>query len=238
MNTPFAKTYEYRFTFQDGEEVAFEVQLNAETLAYIAPANAPAPDWARLETETCQHCPLAQAPDSPTYCPIARNIAPIVEAFTDHDAHEKVEASIHSSVRAFSKEDISLQVALSSLLGIIMVTSGCLDMDRLRPMVRFHLPFATIDETIYRTVSTYLMAQYYRQYRGLKPDWELRGLVQTYKRVMNINQKICERLRLASNKDANVNAVVILDAFAQMMPISIKSKVAAFESLFGAYLEG
>ena len=34
--------------------------------------------------------------------------------------------------------------------GLIMATAGCPWTDRLRPMARFHLPFATEAETVYR----------------------------------------------------------------------------------------
>ena len=33
-------------------------------------------------------------------------------------------------------------------------------MESLKPMVRFHLPFATVEETVFRSVSTYLLSQY------------------------------------------------------------------------------
>tara|TARA_B100000686_G_scaffold86198_1_gene93073 strand:- start:90 stop:251 length:162 start_codon:yes stop_codon:yes gene_type:complete len=41
-------------------------------------------------------------------------------------------------------EHTTMTEAVSSLLGIYMVTSGCPVMDKLRPMVRFHLPLATV----------------------------------------------------------------------------------------------
>ena len=55
-----------------------------------------------------------------------------------------------------------------SLIGIYMVTSGCPIMDKLRPMARFHLPFASTEETIYRAISTYLLGQYFLEQKGKK----------------------------------------------------------------------
>ena len=49
--------------------------------------------------------------------------------------------------------ETSAQQAMSSVLGLIMATSGCPWTDHLRPMARFHLPFASEAETVYRSVS-------------------------------------------------------------------------------------
>jgi len=38
-------------------------------------------------------------------------------------------------------------------------------MDPLKPMVRYHLPFASLDETVYRMVSAVLVAQLIREQR-------------------------------------------------------------------------
>ena len=131
-----------------------------------------------------------------------------------------------------------MQQALSSLLGIYMVTSGCLVMDRLRPMVRFHLPFATLEETNYRVISMYLMAQYFRRKRGLRPDWELKGLVPIYEAIQTVNKSFLARLNELKGKDANANALVILDSFAGYVTFSINTDLLdEVEGLFKPYLE-
>lgn len=58
--------------------------------------------------------------------------------------------------RTYSKDTL-LQQGLASLLGIVMTTSGCPVLEPLKPMVRFHLPFATLTETVYRMVSMCLV---------------------------------------------------------------------------------
>ena len=37
-----------------------------------------------------------------------------------------------------------------------MALSGCPVLEQLKPMARFHLPFASVEETIYRAASMYL----------------------------------------------------------------------------------
>ena len=151
-------------------------------------------------------------------------------------SYDVVDITIESRERLYVKKQVSIQHALSSMLGIIMVTSGCKDLDMLKPMVKFHLPFASIEETIYRATSMYLLAQYFRHKRGLVPDWDMDGLISVYRRIDIINMSLCNRLRRASSEDANLNAVVVLDTFAQVMPISVEEGLAEFEDLFIHYL--
>ena len=130
-----------------------------------------------------------------------------------------------------------MQSGLSSILGIIMVTSGCPTLDYLRPMVGTHLPFASIDESIYRAMSMYLLAQFTRAKNGLEPDWTLKGLSKIYAEIDNINISIVKRLRAATEEDASLNAVVILDSFAKLVPMSINGSFGGMEDLFWPYLQ-
>ena len=100
--------------------------------------------------------------------------------FGDRISYDVVDVTVESRERLYVKEQISIEHAVSSLLGIIMATSGCKDLDMLKPMVKFPLPFASIEETIYRAASMYLLAQYFRHKRGLVPDWDMAGLSSVY----------------------------------------------------------
>ena len=55
--------------------------------------------------------------------------------------------------------ETTAQQAMSSVLGLIMATAGCPWTDHLRPMARFHLPFANEAETLYRSVSMFLLSR-------------------------------------------------------------------------------
>src|SRR5437870_8103956 len=87
-----------------------------------------------------------------------------------------------------------------------MVTSACTVMDKRRPMVRFHLPFGSMEETVYRAVSMYLTAQYLLMRKGKTPDWDLKKLVEIYKAVTHVNRGISNRLSSASEEDANMRS--------------------------------
>jgi hypothetical protein len=109
-------------------------------------------------------------------------------------------------------------------------------MERLKPMVRFHLPFASLEETIFRTTSMYLVAQYLRRKAGLSADFSLDGLQAIYTDVAAVNTCFAKRLLEAARKDANINALVNLHCFAEMVPRSVDDMLDEIAHDFSALL--
>ncbi len=228
-------TYQYRFKFAGGEVRHAGISLDSGTLEIIPDRDVDSPAWAELSCCRCRHCPLDE--NEHTWCPIAVNMAGIVDLFGASVSHEEVEVEIETEARRYIKRT-SLQRGLSSLLGIIMVTSGCPVMDKLRPMVRHHLPFATFEETVYHVLSMYLLAQYFRARSGQEPDWQLKGLTKLYRDIKKLNHSFCERLKQAGVQDASVNALIILNNFAELIPLTLNGKnLDDLGRLFQAYVD-
>lgn len=227
-------TFRYHFTFSDGRTVSLEANLDPQTLEYIPPDGREVPAWAQFDYLPCAQC-VEKSRES-IFCPIAANVRDVIEAFQDVYSFENVDVVVETQDRLYTKKQFPIQQALSSFLGIIMVSSGCEDLDKLRPMVKFHLPFATFEETIYRAASMYLLAQYFRGKHGMDPDWDIQELVDIYQRISSINANLCKRLQNATEKDAGLNAVVILDTFTKMVPFSIEDALGDIEHLFSPYL--
>jgi len=221
----------YTFEFPDSTEKEFEVQLNAKTLELSTKKDLPKPAWTKLKYKQCEQCPLG---DEHEYCPVAVNLSALVESFKDSVSYESTNVRVQTNERIYEKAT-TLQKGLSSIIGMYMVTSACPVMDKLRPMVRFHLPFGSMEETVYRAVSMYLTAQYLLMRKGKTPDWDLKKLVEIYKAVAQVNRGIAKRLSSASEEDANMNAVVILSAYAEMVPFSIEHRLAELEYIFSEY---
>lgn len=126
---------------------------------------------------------------------------------------------------------------LAGLIGIVMVTSGCPILDKLRPMVRGHLPFPEVSETVYRAISMYLLAQFFVYKRGGRPDWDLKHLVDIYEAISNVNVDFVRRLKTIKLQDASLNGLVSLNCFADIAVISILDhSLNEIENLFSAYL--
>jgi hypothetical protein len=224
----------YIFRFENDLIKEFTVNLDSQTLDIISEESPELPEWTRLNYSKCVNCPLDE--DSNKYCPVARNLTGINEEFKDYFSYENVDVSVATNERKYVKAT-SLQEGLSSLIGIIMVTSGCPVLEYLKPMARFHLPFATFLETIFRTSSTYFTAQYFLRQRGKPFDVSLEGLKKIYNEIGQVNRDFSQRLADASNKDASINALVNLDCFASMIPFQLEEMLKEIESFFSAYFK-
>jgi hypothetical protein len=227
-------SYRYVFAFEDGTEKSFDVLLHATTLELLRDDQTTPPDWTKLDFYPCANCPLV---GKSAYCPIAVNFAHLVNEFHLTVSYEKTTVTVTAPERTYLKAT-TVQKGLSSILGIYMATSNCPILDELRPMVRFHLPFATPMETLYRAVSAYLTAQFFVMREGKEPDWNLSSLIEIYKKVSTVNEGISKRIAHASQKDANVNAVIILHSFGESIPFFIERGLSDLEYLFSKSMRG
>ncbi len=229
-------TLSYRFRFPDGEEQLFSVELDKKTCALVQPPRESYPDWTKLEYRQCGNCPLKK--EEYPRCPVAVSIIDIVEFFYDAQSVESAEVIVETAQRSVTRGQTALYPAISSLIGIHMVSSGCPILDKLRPMVRYHLPFANTDETIYRALSMYVLAQYFRKKEGLEPDWELSGLSKIYQDINAVNIDFSRRLKRDTQSEATTNAITSLDCFAQIIEFSITEEMLEdVEQMFRGYLE-
>lgn len=207
----------YVFQFQDGETRSISVELAGDTLQML-PKHGEAPDWADLSCHKCEGCALD--PNAHPHCPVALNMAPVVREFSGRASNDPAFVCVYTARRDYSKST-SLQDGLSSLFGIIMTTSGCPSMDYLRPLVRYHQPFASMHENVFRTAAMYLLMQFARKRRSLSPDWDMRGFDKIYTGVHRVNEGIARRLKAASGMDAPALALTKLDQAATLVPFLI-----------------
>ncbi len=224
----------YEFRLNSGLEKKFIIQLDPKTLAFMRPQKSAPPDWAHLEFKQCSNCPLNTT--LTRYCPVAANLSGIAQEFTDMTGTDKATVTVAVKERAYIKAGL-IQEGLSPLLGIVMTTSGCPIMEPLKPMVRYHLPFASLDETVFRTISMYLMAQFIRVQAGKKPEWSLEGLTRIYEEVKKLNRDFGQRMRAAARSDANVHALVKLNVFAVMFPLESGKMLKELTPYFSSYLK-
>ncbi|MCC7442737.1 MAG: hypothetical protein IT285_13965 [Bdellovibrionales bacterium] len=208
---------------------SLEIELPSFTLRPGPAAKSP-PDWTKLGHHQCEGCPLKEK-EHP-HCPVAVNISELAERFAAAASYGRVRVTVSTPERDYRKET-SLQEALFSVFGIIMATSRCPMMDFLRPMTRFHLPFATTEETLARSTAFYLLRQYFVKQAGGKPDWDLSGLKAKYEGVERVNLGILDRIReILRQGDADPNALVILNVFAQTAGMEIGDQLGGLKALF------
>lgn len=226
-------TVRYRFTFEQGRVREFQVRLRRDTLAMVTKPRDVYPAWTALAYHQCPNCPL---PPTTPRCPAATNLVEVVESFKDDKSFERVDVEIITENRTYRKQ-VALQDGLSALVGIHMPTSGCPILDKLRPLVYTHLPFSSLQETTYRAVSMYCLAQYFRKLHGQEPDWELEGLARIYEEVVQVNSSFHLLILDVHVADAGLNALIQLDCYAQFTNrMLLRKGLGEIERLFPAYL--
>jgi hypothetical protein len=224
---------QYRLTFDDGKEEVFSVKLDTDTMAYQVDESLAPPEWARLDNRKCGNCTLRS--ETSPYCPVARNLAPVIERFVDRISFEEVDLSVTVPAREY-RGRVALQKAIGAIFGLVMATSGCPVLDKLRPMASTHLPMAEMGETRYRAISMYLMAQFLRARKGLAAEWDMKGLEKIYDDIGEVNRDFIARLRDIRMEDANFNAIVGLDCFRMSSDAIITRSLDKLELIFRPYL--
>jgi hypothetical protein len=231
-------TIKYILKFENGDEKDFEVVIDRQTMEVIIAEREAFPEWTRLANHQCAVCPLDA--DTVAYCPAAVSLVDIVSEFGDVLSYEMVETHIETEERNYSRKG-SVQETLSSLVGACMAASGCPILKKLQPMIRFHLPFASIEETEYRALSMYMLAQYFVHKNNQPPDLEFKGLLAIYNNIRNVNKHFLNRLKAVVSRDSNLNALITLDCFAQSFDAPIDAidscLLGSFENLFEPFLQ-
>lgn len=219
----------YDFAFPDGGAKSYTVELDRASLSFLPSSPEQPPAWARLENHQCGHCPLK--PAEHPYCPVATNLSALVEFFKDKASVSEATVTVTTEERTYVKQ-LPLQRGIFGVFGLVMATSSCPYMDFLKPMARFHLPFSTAEETIVRSVSMYLLHQYFVAKRGEQPDLGLEQLETHYENIQKVNDGILERIKGVVKNDADLNALIILQGFADLLTMAISKDLSKIEPLF------
>jgi hypothetical protein len=208
---------------------ALEYSLNFDENFDVVVEERDAQDWALLENCQCPNCPYDKADKE--YCPVALAISPVLFSVDGAESTEVVECQVLTSERQYLGH-IPYQRAIYSLVGLLMATSGCSRFGFLKPMARFHLPFADLEETIARNSGFFLFAGYFE-----KPDESLANrleqLTQHYRELVEVNQALLLRVRGALKKgDVHRNAMIVLSSFSQVLGMDAQRSSQVVEKLF------
>ncbi len=227
--------FKYTFKFDEGNVTSFDIRINQEDVSLIPEVKESYPDWAMLDFNKCPNCPLDSA--EVKYCPMATSIVDVVSPFVEVISYEEVEVTVESNERTYYRKG-GLQEGLSSLLGLYMATSGCPNLKKLRPMAANHLPFSSLEETVYRVLSMYALALLLKGHTFKNSEEDFDELKDLYENIGIVNEQFCMRLRHFEKEDSNVNAVIILNNFAQFVPLSVSEDMLGdVKQLFKHYLE-
>jgi len=224
----------YCFKFGELRQEKIDLVIDLQTIEMINRPVQDLPEWTRLEFEQCPHCPYQRQEVS--RCPVAVSLIDVVRRFEGVMSYDRVDLEVIMAERKTS-QNIEAQKGISSLLGLLISTSGCPHTSYFKPMARYHLPLASSDETIFRATGMYLMAQYFLKKMGKRVDCDLQGLTRIYRNMHILNVSIAERMRSATRTDSSINAVIVLDIFTHTINFVIDDHLQEIQHLFEPYLE-
>jgi hypothetical protein len=227
MNDP--QRIRYRFDLPDGSQKSLDFTFDSADFRLANAAPAAPPPWTELQFNQCANCPLNPA-DNP-HCPAALQMVSAIEPLKALVSFDTVGVTVTQAERTMYAETTA-QAAMSSVLGLIMATAGCPWTDRLRPMARFHLPFASEAETVYRTVSMFLLA---RELSGNSGTRGFAALEQLYENLHVVNRDMSRRLGAATRTDPARNAMALLDAYTTLLPAALACSMEELKPLFDAW---
>lgn len=217
----------YTFVLDDGTSHKFVVDLDREFDEAVDRAeHAP---WTKLAHNQCDNCPLHA--DQFRHCPVALDLEQIASKFANIISHEAVNVQVTGPERVYFKR-CDVQTALRSLVGLVMASSACPILSRLKGMAHYHLPFSTVEETLFRAVGAYLLRQYFVHKEGGEPDLDLAGLNDLYRELQALNACFKKRIDAASHKDANMNALGSLFALSMAVSFSLEDKLQELKDEF------
>lgn len=216
---------EYRVTLDDNHQFSYRIELDRQ---YDAQSAEAAPKWTRLEHHQCSNCPLSR--EQFGRCPAAVDLHRVIEDFQGLPAFKKAQVWVRTPEREYTKL-VGLEEGLRSLLGVIMATSACPVLGRLKPMAHNHLPFASSQEFILRTISLYLARQYFNFREGRHADWELKGLVKQFQQLQLVNQAFWQRILDVCEGDSNLKAFLTFFSMSSSMTVSLETQLQKIRPL-------
>jgi hypothetical protein len=219
----------YQFDLPDGSKRHVDLNFAAADFRLSNPTPIDPPFWTELKFSQCANCPLST--DEYPHCPAALHMAPAVESLKALVSFDVVGVTVTQPERTVHAETTAQQ-AMSSVLGLIMATSGCPWTDRLRPMARFHLPFASEAETVYRSVCMFLLA---RELVGVGDAHGFTQLTDLYENLHVVNRDMSRRLGAATRTDPARNAMALLDSYTTLLPAALESSLQELKPLFDAW---
>ena len=157
-------------------------------------------------------------------CPAAFDIQDVIEDFQSKPASQKVNINVIASDRSYSKHT-NVEEGLRSLMGLILATSKCPILSQLKPMAMHHMPFSSGNEFILRSVSVYLLQQYFEYREDREPDWDLKGLINRNKQLQLVNQALWQRVHLDSGNDSNLKTLLSFFSMSSSVSVSLESQL-------------
>jgi hypothetical protein len=219
---------EYRFSMSDGKELSYQIGFERKSVIHASPQDYPS--WCALGFHQCANCPLNSR--EYLFCPVAVDAKEILLGFREILSFKEADVWVTTPEREYFKH-CDAQTGLRALIGFVMATSECPVLSpALRGMAHFHLPFASLQEIVFRSSAAYLISQYYVFKDGGTPDLALEGLKNHFKEIQTVNYDFLQRIRAASEADSNLDVLSTLFSISSMISLGVDAQMETLRPWF------
>ncbi|EIJ42855.1 hypothetical protein BegalDRAFT_1987 [Beggiatoa alba B18LD] len=218
---------EYTFTMDDGKVLQYKINFERPRPNLLNKEDYP--QWTELDFHQCSNCPLETK--SHSHCPAAIDAKEIILGFREILSCSAADVRVKTPEREYIKRS-DAQTGLRALIGFVMATSACPLLSKMRGMAHYHLPFASLDEIVFRVTSSYLLTQYYIHQDGGVADLELNGLKKFYEEMQTLNYDFLQRIRAASEADSNLDVLSTLFSISALLSLRLEPHLEKLKPLF------
>ncbi len=175
---------------------------------------SPEQDWLVLENDMCSDCKYAGT--DVKYCKAAIGLYAAVNAFSDIRSIDKLSMTRISSDNSLVTRCIQVQTGLSMLFFSCLVFSGCFKFKQFRWAWNFYRMQSDDFGLFYCLFSSYLTKQFILK-ANKSSELLSSEIIEEFRGVYMALKKIAKRVRKASHKDANMNALVRLISLTHLL---------------------
>ncbi|MDM8547709.1 hypothetical protein QUF61_14550 [Candidatus Venteria ishoeyi] len=219
---------EYTFHISDSRQLQYRIAFDRSASQKEKEAtNYPA--WTELEFQKCSNCPLNR--EQHPHCPVALDAYEIILGFAEILSFKEMDVMVKTTERTYSKT-CDAQTGLRSLIGFVMATSACPVLSPLRGLARYHLPFASLEEILFRVTSAYLVKQYFIHKDGGEADLSLTGLKAEFQEIQKVNYDFLQRITAAGDADSNLDVLSTLFSIASLISLNLDEHLDKLRPLF------
>lgn len=224
-------TVTYRFSDDVKCLADYTAKVDPLTCSLAALKDFDAPQWTSTRFYRCKACVATKA----THCPAAMTLAHLSQAFQDMPQTNgtKLNIDVITPERTYSKRT-TFEAGFVSLIGFALTFSGCPAFKPFQPMGYFHLPFASLEETLMHATSAHFMRHYFNHQENeisFPKDGGLADMVALYGAIEETNKHLIERLRKAGQTHGQV-PLTILQFLSQSAHASFSDGMADLKPYF------
>jgi uncharacterized protein YdcH (DUF465 family) len=202
----------YNYIIEKGsttDEYLIEFAQNNEILVPLIDEDF---QWAQINNLNCPKCKFK---DQNQYCNLALNLSYFLKFFSKYNSYDDVIVTVQTDEYTLHKATSAQKVALS-ILNLLIPFSGCSNLDKLKYISQYHIPFELPQEMLIRLVGNYMVENFKNNNELFIKD--IKNEIHTILNdIGNTIKSISHYFRTLSSSDTIINSLILFDTYLIIM---------------------